>query len=103
MYADDQREILFGRTELDAMIVRLGGVECAAGEEEEFTSLPDLDGFFTDDNPYGLNEGNGLTAAGEGTMRFDISAYAGQEIRLRLRYFTYRGGPGTGFTPNRLR
>ena len=35
MYADDQREILFGRTELDAMIVRLGGVECAAGEEEE--------------------------------------------------------------------
>ena len=72
-------------------------VEVAAGDEEAFTSLPDLDGFFTDDNPYGLNEGNGLTAAGEGTMRFDLSAYAGQEIRLRLRYFTYRGGPGTGW------
>jgi len=77
-------------------------VEVARGEDG-FTSLPDLDGRFTDDNPFGLNEGNGLTDAGEGKMRFDLSAFAGEAVRLRLRYFTYRGGPGTGWWVDNLR
>lgn len=68
----------------------------AAVFDGPFVSLPDLDGHFTDDDPFGLNTGNGLTGAGEGTLRFDLSEFAGAELRLRVRYITYRGGPGTG-------
>lgn len=61
-----------------------------------FQSIPDLDGYLTDDDPFGLNTGDGLTGSGEGLMRFDLSDFAGSEITVRFRYITYRGGPGTG-------
>lgn len=64
----------------------------------EFATLPDMDGHFSDQNPFGLNEGWGLTGPGPGAtvLRFDLSRWRGQSVRLRLRYITYRGGPGTG-------
>ncbi|MEO8082612.1 MAG: M6 family metalloprotease domain-containing protein [Ardenticatenales bacterium] len=65
-----------------------------------FESLPDLDGRFSDDNPFGLNDGWGLTgpgpSPGPSALRFDLSAWRHQRLPLRLRYITYRGGPGTG-------
>ncbi|MFN8422847.1 MAG: immune inhibitor A [Anaerolineae bacterium] len=65
-----------------------------------YESLPDLDGRFSDDNPFGLNDGWGLTGPGPTTgpsaLRFDVSAWRGRRLPLRLRYITYRGGPGTG-------
>ncbi len=48
--------------------------------------LPDMDGFLTDTNPNGNNQGWGLTGEGQGVLRFDLSAYAGMDIQLRLRY-----------------
>ncbi len=68
----------------------------AAVFDGPFESLPDLDGYLTDEDPFGLNTGNGLTGSGEGMLRFDLSDFAGSEVRLRFRYITYRGGPGTG-------
>ena len=73
-----------------------GHVEAAVADGP-FETLPDLDGFLTNDNPFRINDGNGLTGSGEGTLRFDVSDLAGSEIRLRFRYLTYRGGPDTGW------
>ena len=74
-------------------------VEIAA-PGEEFATQPDLDGRFSDENPFGLNEGWGLTGPASGSaaapLRFDLSKWRGKTVRLRLRYITYRGGPGTG-------
>lgn len=71
-----------------------------AGPGEDFATQPDLDGRFSDENPFGLNEGWGLTGPGPGPgatpLRFDLSKWRGKTVRLRLRYITYRGGPGTG-------
>lgn len=53
-----------------------------------FTSIDDLDGILRESNPNGNNQGHGLTGAGQGTLRFDLSAYAGEEITLRFRYST---------------
>lgn len=52
--------------------------------------LGDLDGIFTAANPNGNNLGIGLTGASDGAtpLRFDLSAYAGKTITLRLRYKT---------------
>jgi len=50
--------------------------------------ISDTEGVFTDLNPYGNNLGWGLTGEGEGTLSFDLSAYAGETITLTLRYKT---------------
>lgn len=70
----------------------------AAGPGEDFSTLPDLEGHFSSDNPFGLNEGWGLTGPGVGPteLSFKLSQWQGKKLRLRLRYITYRGGPGTG-------
>jgi len=47
-----------------------------------WTKLPDMDGIFVDD---GL--GNpAVNGEGQGTLRFDLAAYAGKAITLRLHY-----------------
>ncbi len=50
--------------------------------------ISDTEGVFTNFNPNGNNLGWGLTGAGEGTLRFDLSEYAGQTVTLTLRYKT---------------
>ncbi len=48
--------------------------------------LDDVGDFFTDTNPNGNNLGVGLTGFGEGTLEFDLSAYAGETVELTLWY-----------------
>ena len=52
--------------------------------------LDDLDDIFTEGNPNGGNLGHGLTdfSAAATQVRFDLSAYKGKTITLRLRYKT---------------
>jgi len=50
--------------------------------------LSDMDGAMTDTNPNGTNQGVGVTGEGSGTLRFDLSAFAGTKIMIRLRYST---------------
>ncbi len=75
-------------------------VEVDPDGDGEYESLPDLDGHFLsqEDDPFGLNSGWGATGqdAEPTTLRFDLSAWRGQQLPLRLRYITFRGGPGTG-------
>lgn len=52
------------------------------------TPIADMDGVTTNYNPNGNNLGNGLTGYGFGTLRFDLSAYAGQTVKVTLRYKT---------------
>jgi len=47
-----------------------------------WTKLPDMDGIFVDDGMGSL----GLNGEGQGTLRFDLTAYAGATITLRLHY-----------------
>ncbi len=47
-----------------------------------WTKLPDMDGIFVDDGLGNL----GLNGEGQGTLRFDLSPYAGIPITLRLLY-----------------
>ena len=47
-----------------------------------WAKLPDMDGTFVTDG----SGSPGLTGKGKGTLRFDLSAYAGKQITLRLRY-----------------
>ena len=47
-----------------------------------WTKLPDMDGIFVDDGMGNL----GLNGEGQGTLRFDLAAYAGKAITLRLHY-----------------
>jgi immune inhibitor A len=51
-------------------------------------TIPDMDGLTTDFDPNGNNLGNGITGYGDGTLRFDLSAYAGQTVTLTVRYKT---------------
>jgi immune inhibitor A len=51
-------------------------------------SIPDMDGVTTNYDPNGNNLGNGITGFGDGTLRFDLSAYAGQTVTITLRYKT---------------
>ncbi len=53
-----------------------------------FTSIPG--NITTTTNPYGNNRGHGITGSSGGwiTARFDLSAYAGQEIYARISYDT---------------
>lgn len=57
-------------------------------DESARTMLHDMDGYFTNENPNGNNLGYGLTGTGSATLRFDLSAYRGKTVRLRLRYKT---------------
>ena len=65
-----------------------GYVEVSADSGSTWTILQDMDGIFTDTDPNGNNEGWGLTGEDTGTLRFDLSAYAGQQVQVRLRYST---------------
>jgi immune inhibitor A len=47
-----------------------------------WAKLPDMDGIFVDDGMGNL----GVNGIGNGTLRFDLSAYAGKVITLRLHY-----------------
>ncbi len=53
----------------------------------------DMDGVLVDDDPNGVEvvapgERWGLTGAGEGTLRWDLSAYAGKTVTVMIRYLT---------------
>lgn len=65
-----------------------GYVEVSTDGGATWELLPDMDGFFTTTDPNGNNLGVGLTGEGQGTLRFDLAAYAGQAIQLRLLYGT---------------
>jgi immune inhibitor A len=47
-----------------------------------WTKLPDMDGTFVDDGSGNL----GLNGEDQGTLRFNLAAYAGKKITLRLHY-----------------
>jgi immune inhibitor A len=53
-----------------------------------FVNLDDLDGVLRETNPFGSNLGHGLTGWDAGTLRFDVSDYAGESITLRFYYRT---------------
>ncbi len=65
-----------------------GYVEVSPDGGATWILLQDMDGIFTDYNPNGNNEGWGLTGESTGTLRFDLSAYAGMSVMVRLRYST---------------
>lgn len=65
-----------------------GYVEVSTDGGSTWTMLDDMDEFFTDSDPNGANEGWGLTGEDMGTLRFDLSAYAGEMVLVRLRYST---------------
>ena len=58
-----------------------------------WTRLPDMDGVFVDDG----SGSPGLNGEGEGTLRFDLAAYAGQAITLRLHYTSDPGVQWAGW------
>jgi immune inhibitor A len=56
--------------------------EVSSDSGATWTKLPDMDGVF-------VTDGNGfpaLNGEGQGTLRFDLAAYAGKQITLRLHY-----------------
>jgi immune inhibitor A len=59
-----------------------GYVEVSDDGGATWTKLPDMDGIFVDDGLGNL----GLNGEGQGTLRFDLAAYAGKTISLRLLY-----------------
>ncbi len=59
-----------------------GYVEVSTDSGATWTKLPDMDGVFVDDGMGNL----GLNGEGQGTLRFDLAAYAGKTIALRLHY-----------------
>ncbi len=100
---DDQPTLAFDSQWLITRYWGYAYVEVSTDGGKTYTTLPDSTGFFTDDNPYGLNEGYGLTGTGGGSPRFDLGAYRGQKLLLRFRYFTYQGAAGTGWWLDKLR
>jgi immune inhibitor A len=73
-------------------------VEVSTDGGTTWVQLPDMDGITTNDDPNGrlIDYGglqNGITGESSGwiQMRFDLSAYAGSTIKLRLRYATDAG------------
>ncbi|MCG8347354.1 MAG: immune inhibitor A [Chloroflexales bacterium] len=58
----------------------------------------------TDTNPNGQNFGNGITGVSGGwvAVNADLSAYAGQNILLRLRYWTDGAVQGLGFLADQI-
>ena len=65
-----------------------GYVEVSTDGGATWTILQDMDGILTDTNPNGNGQGWGLTGEGQGTLRFDLAAYAGQQVMVQLRYST---------------
>ena len=67
--------------------------------------LADMDGIFVNTNPNGTSLGWGLTGASASmqTLRFDLSAYAGRTITLRLRYVTDTTVTGDGWWIDNVR
>jgi hypothetical protein len=63
-------------------------VEISADGGNDFFSIPG--NITTDYNPHGSNLGNGITGSSGGWIlgEFDIGAYVGREIYIRLRYVT---------------
>jgi immune inhibitor A len=59
-----------------------GYFEVSTDDGATWTKLPDMDGIFVDDGAGNL----GLNGEGEGTLRFDLTGYAGMAISLRLHY-----------------
>jgi len=65
-----------------------GYVEVSEDSGATWVMLRDMDGIMTDTNPNGSNEGWGVTGEGSGTLRFDLSAFVGKVVLVRLRYST---------------
>lgn len=59
-----------------------GYVEVSEDAGATWIKLPDMDGVFVDDG----NGNLGLNNEGQGVLRFDLAAYAGKTITLRLHY-----------------
>ncbi|MGZ9166349.1 MAG: M6 family metalloprotease domain-containing protein, partial [Anaerolineales bacterium] len=59
-----------------------GYVEVSVDGGVTWTKLPDMDGIFVGDGMGNV----GLNGEGQGTLRFDLAAYAGKVITLRLHY-----------------
>ena len=57
-----------------------GYLEVSDDDGATWDKLPDMDGVFVDDGMGNL----GLNGEGQGTLRFDLAAYAGEAITLRL-------------------
>jgi immune inhibitor A len=64
-----------------------------------WTKLPDMDGIFVDDGMGNL----GLNDEGQGTLRFDLAAYAGKQISLRLHYTSDVGVQWAGWWADDLK
>jgi len=67
-----------------------GYVEVSDDGGTTWTALPDMDGIFTQNPLSGNNPGLDWVLTGEGTgpLRFDLSAYTGENVLVRLRYST---------------
>ncbi len=65
-----------------------GFIEVSTDGGTTWVSQEDMDGILRDTDPNGNNLGWGLTDGGDSPLRFDLSAFAGQTIGLRLRYLT---------------
>jgi immune inhibitor A len=59
-----------------------GYVEVSEDGGANWTKLPDMDGIFVSDGAGNL----GLNGENQGTLRFDLTAYSGKTITLRLHY-----------------
>lgn len=82
------------RTEVD---YDYGYVEASTDGGATWQNLQDLDGLMTNANPNNVNLGWGVTGVGQGRLRFDLSAYAGQTVAVRLRYVTDPGANLAGW------
>jgi immune inhibitor A len=67
-----------------------GYIEVSIDGGGTWTALPDMDGILVQSPLNGNNPDLNwaLTGEGSGVLRFDLSAYAGQAVMLRLRYST---------------
>ncbi|NOZ72588.1 MAG: DNRLRE domain-containing protein [Chloroflexi bacterium] len=79
-----------------------GYIEVSTDAGATWISLPDQDGYLTRDNPHGRNQGWGLTGRGQGRLHFDLSAFRGLNIRLRLRYVSDRFATEPGWWVDNL-
>lgn len=72
-------------------------VEVSTDPSSGFAPIPG--NITTSYDPYGVNRGNGITGSSSGWIpaQFDLSAYAGQHIYLRLTYITDGGTVEEGF------
>ncbi len=70
-----------------------GYVEVSTDGGTTWTKLADMDGVFVDDGMGNL----GLNGEASGTLRFDLTAYAGQQVSLRLHYTSDMGVQWAGW------